>query len=113
MDRLTFYRDALQHCVSEYERLYRLAPEPGVEVLAIHDPDSDQYLLMRVGWSHEKRIRTTYLHVRLHDGKIWIEEDWTEEGIATDLLRAGVPASDIVLAFHPPELRDLTEFASA
>ena len=42
-----------------------------------------------------------------------IEEDWTEEGIATDLLEAGVPHEDIVLAFHPPEKRPLTDFAVA
>ena len=45
-------------------------------------------------------------------GKIWVEVDETEEGIATQFLRAGVPREDIVLAFHPPELRHLTEFAA-
>ncbi len=42
-----------------------------------------------------------------------IEEDWTEGGIATDLLEAGVPKEDIVLAFHPPKMRPYTEFAVA
>ena len=36
-----------------------------------------------------------------------------KEGIADELVRAGVPKSDIVLAFQPPELRHLTEFAVA
>ncbi len=49
----------------------------------------------------------------LKDGKIWIEEDRTEDGIATDLLQAGVSCEDIVLAFHPPRLRQFTEFATA
>ncbi len=59
------------------------------------------------------------VHIRIKNHKIWIEEDWTEEGIATDLLNAGVPQSDIVLAFHPlsdaygGKLRALTEFATA
>ena len=30
----------------------------------------------------------------------------------TELLNAGVPQSDIVLAFHPPSERALTEFAT-
>jgi hypothetical protein len=37
----------------------------------------------------------------------------TEDGIATDLLEAGVPKEDIVLAFHAPEMRPYTEFAVA
>jgi hypothetical protein len=77
------------------------------------DEEHDQYLLLKTGWSGERRMRKTFVHVRLHNGKFWIEEDWTEEGVATDLLRAGVPRDDIVLAFHPPEMRPFTEFAVA
>jgi hypothetical protein len=51
--------------------------------------------------------------VRLKDGKFWIEQDLTKEGITTELLEEGVPKEDIVLAFHAPELRPLTEFATA
>ena len=39
-----------------------------------------------------------------------IEEDWTEEGIANELMRNGVPTSDIVLAFEPPEVRKFTDY---
>lgn len=42
-----------------------------------------------------------------------IKEDWTEEGIATEFLREGVPKDDIVLAFHAPETRKYTDFAIA
>jgi len=45
--------------------------------------------------------------------KIWIEEYMTEEGIATYFLEQGVPRENIVLAFHPPFMRPLTEFAVA
>lgn len=37
----------------------------------------------------------------------------TEEEIADDLVQAGVPKEDIVLAFQPPDLRQFTEFATA
>ncbi|MEZ4707425.1 MAG: element excision factor XisI family protein [Caldilineaceae bacterium] len=43
----------------------------------------------------------------------YIEIDWTEEGIATELLAAGVPNADIVLVFHHPIVRPYTEFAVA
>ena len=60
-----------------------------------------------------RRVNRTVINLRLRDGKVWIEEDWTEQGVATDLLAAGVARDSIVLAFHPPHLREYTEFAVA
>ena len=68
---------------------------------------------MTVGWAEQRRIRGTTVYVRIRNDKFWIEEDWLENGITTDLLNAGVPKEDIVLAFQPPEMRPLTEFAVA
>jgi hypothetical protein len=70
-------------------------------------------MVFRVGWWKRERVSSATLFARLDNGKIWIEEDWTEEGLATDLLEAGVPNEDIVLAFHHPEIRVLSEFAMA
>ena len=53
------------------------------------------------------------IHIRLKDGKIWVEEDWTEEGVAADLLQKGITREEIVLAFHPPQVRQYTEFVVA
>ncbi len=85
----------------------------GIEVQRVFDEVTDNYLLVYVGWNKNQRVEQTALHVRLKDDKIWIEADETEEGIAMALVRAGVPRQDIVLAFHPPELRHLSDFASA
>ena len=46
---------------------------------------------MSVDWVNQKRINNTHVHIRIKNEKIYIEEDWTEEGIATELLREGVP----------------------
>ncbi|MFM6201853.1 MAG: element excision factor XisI family protein, partial [Dolichospermum sp.] len=43
--------------------------------------------------------------------KIWIQYDDTEEGIANDLIAAGVPKEDIVLGFRHPRIRPFTNFA--
>lgn len=77
------------------------------------DETNDHYLLLNLGWKERRRIWGTSLHVRIRDGKFWIEEDGLEEGFATDLLEAGVPKEDIVLAFHHPKMRPHTEFAVA
>ena len=69
--------------------------------------------MMRVGWRGETRVRRPLFYLRLKNNKIWIEEDWTKEGIAHELVLAGVPHADIVLAFQPPAMRSETEFAAA
>jgi hypothetical protein len=51
--------------------------------------------------------------LRIKDGKIRVEEDWTDAPIVEDLIEAGVPKEDIVLAFHPPEPQSLTTYAIA
>jgi hypothetical protein len=49
--------------------------------------------------------------VEIKDGKIWIERDGTEIVVANELVEAGVPKTDIVLAFYAPYRRLYTEFA--
>jgi hypothetical protein len=66
-----------------------------------------------VGWDGERRIHGCLVHVDLIDGKIWIQWDGTEESIAADLERAGIPKEHIVLGFRPPELRLYTGYAVA
>jgi hypothetical protein len=51
------------------------------------------------------------LHLDIKDGKIWIQHDGTEEGIAKALVELGVSKPDIVLAFHDPSMRKYTGFA--
>jgi XisI protein len=43
--------------------------------------------------------------------KIWIHRDGLEDGIANELVKAGIPKTQIVLGFHPPNIRPYTEFA--
>lgn len=115
MDKLINYRTLLKRLFSELAELLNKqhsVKDTGVIAQCVFDEERDQYLLLKVGWSGKQRIRCTTLYVRLWNDKFWIEEDMTEEGIATDLLKAGVPKDDIVLAFQPPEARRFTEFAT-
>lgn len=54
--------------------------------------------------------KALFFDMRLKEGKIWIEVDGTEGGVAYDLLRAGVQKEDIVLGFLHPNRRKLVEF---
>lgn len=89
-----------------------LEPLP-YELALIFDDEHQQYLVHTIGWQHNKRFLTTILHVVIRNGKLWIEEDWTEEGIATYFLERGVPNEQIVLGFQAPAMRPYTEFAVA
>jgi hypothetical protein len=111
MDKLSHYQNLVKNFLTEYANLMNSQPVPDLETVLSFDDDHGQYMLLKVGWPQGRRIRHTLLHVAIHNNKIWIEEDLTEDGIATYLLEQGVPNQDIVLAFHPPEMRPFTEFA--
>ena len=112
MDRLKRYRQIVQEVLREYHQINEKSGSTIESALAF-DEVQDQYLLLLMGWRKDERIKSVMIHIRLKDDKIWIEEDWTEDGVATDLLQKGIPREDIVLAFHPPHVRQYTEFASA
>ena len=52
------------------------------------------------------------MHVELRDGKFWVQQDGTQDGIAMDLVNAGVPKERIVLAFPRLSRWKDTEFAA-
>jgi hypothetical protein len=113
MDRQLAFGEIIKRGMSDYCESVNRGRKNDIEAMCAFDDDAGQYLLVRVGWDGKRRFRQIVLHVRLHNGKIWIETDDTEDGFATELLKAGVPHSDIVLAFHPPQLRQYTDFAVA
>jgi len=99
--------------LTEKEARYRPFTPNGTRQFCAFDTERDQYLLLNTGWNGTKRLHGATLYLRIEDGQIWIEEDWTEEGIAAELIAQGVPREDIVLGFQPPTIRAETEFAAA
>ncbi len=88
--------------------------DDGVSVYElVFDRRHDRYLLVEAGWENGYRIYGTLLHVDIKDGNLWIQHDGTEDGIADELVTAGIPKERIVLAFRPASLRAHTEFAAA
>jgi hypothetical protein len=111
MDKLENYRNIVEKIISEYAAIPYVYGE--IERRTMFDREKDSYLLYIVGWNNRGRIHGINIHIDIINGKIYIQHDGTEDGIATDLERMGVPKSDIVLAFHAPELRKYTEYAVA
>jgi len=113
MDKLTDYPKLIKRILTEYVELRNRRPNPGIETFLIIDEEKANYIWMSLGWQNGERVTDMTVYVRVRDGKFGIEEDWTEDGIAIDLVHAGVPKEDIVLAFHEPKMRQYTEFAIA
>jgi hypothetical protein len=108
MDKIDRYRDIVRRVIEEYAS-YK--PSHGqIDTEAVIDRDRDHYEVMQVGWDRHRRVHGSVIHLDIIDGKIWIQYDGTNWPVADELLAAGVPKEDIVLAFHPAELRPLTGF---
>jgi hypothetical protein len=109
MDKLVSYRQYIRQLLEEYRQH---TPSYGdIQLEAIVDPVQDHYQLMSIGWHNQQRIHGCILHIDIRDGKIWIQHDGTEEGLANRLVEFGVPKDDIVLGFQSPFKRRYTEFA--
>jgi hypothetical protein len=107
------YREIIKSLLRERENLARPSLPEGLEVTCLFDDATAQYALFSIGWMQEERVSGATLLLRIKDGKIRVEEDWTDAPIVDDLIAAGVPKEDIVLAFHPPEVRSSTDYAVA
>ena len=92
--------------LNKYQSILQQIVEKHAKVMA-----SDRQ--MDVGWDHAGRAHDIVFHLRIKDGKVWIEWDGIEYGIAHDLLEAGIPKEDIVMAFYEPTPQPLTELVAA
>jgi len=90
-----------------------LEPSYGkIDTEVIFDDALGHYEFMQSGWVGDRRVHGSALHIDLKYGKIWIQHDGTERGVAEEFMQAGVPAQHLVLAFHAPDQRRHTPFAT-
>ncbi|MDJ0727939.1 MAG: XisI protein [Prochloraceae cyanobacterium] len=88
-----------------------LGEDDRVKIELIFDREKKHYLLVETGWENEYRIYGTLIHIDIIDGKIWIQQDGTESGIADELVTMGIPKKSIVLGYKSLNRRKITEFA--
>ncbi|MDA0243505.1 MAG: element excision factor XisI family protein [Chloroflexi bacterium] len=106
MDSLREYRPLIERLLADYMEFF--GEDDQVETVGIIDQSATNYLLLELGWQHPQRIYNVIFHVRLHNGRIHVEQDWTREGIAHQLLEAGVPQDLLVLGYQDPDIQSLT-----
>ena len=103
------YQEIIEKVIADYTDF--LGDDENVQIELVFDKSRDRYLLIETGWENGRRIYGTLLHLDIINGKIWIQQDGTEEGIATELVALGVPKDRIVLGFKSLQRRQITEFA--
>jgi hypothetical protein len=109
MEKITLYRNYIKEVIKRHSTPSAYGDS---EVQHISDTENDHYQLVHTGWFETERLYGCIMHLDIKDGKIWIQYDGTETGIADELAELGVPKEDIVLAYHPPYKRPYTGFAS-
>jgi hypothetical protein len=108
MATINEYRRYIQQLLTEHAKLVW---DNRIQAEIIFDTERDRYQLVYVGWRDSKRVYGVVLHVDIIDGKIWVQQDGTEVGIANKLVELGVSKEDIVLGIDPPKMRHYTDFA--
>jgi len=111
MDNITHYRHIIRELIQRYAQYHPACGEVQIEV--IFDETNDHYELMYAGWNGPYRIHGSVPHIDIRQEKVWIQYDGTEDGIAEEFVKAGIPRDRIVLAFKPPDIRSHTDFAVA
>ncbi len=103
------YREIIEKVLKDYADF--LGNDEDVQVELVFDIERNRYLLVEAGWQNGYRIYGTLLHIDIQGNKLWIQHDGTEEGIAVELVAAGIPKEQVVLGFRTLEQRKHTEFA--
>ena len=110
-DRLDIWRDIIERVLTDYAAIPYSYSQ--VKKETVFDRAQDRYLILIVGWEGHRYEHGCTIHIDIIDGKVWIQRDGTEDGIALELENAGIPKTSIVLGFKPPEVRPMTGYAIA
>lgn len=111
MDTLDHYRHLIRTVLYPYTQI--TYANLNLRNLAAFDPHTDQYAILSEGWEGSRHHHGCLIHIEIREGKVWVQRDGTEDGIANELVNAGIPKTEIVLGFQEPNVRPHTGFAVA
>ncbi|MBP0028379.1 XisI protein [Roseofilum sp. Guam] len=109
LEKLDRYGSYIEDILNNYANISYSNAE--ITNIPIVDRERHHFLLVSEGWQGKRRIHRTLAHLEIRNEKIWIHFDGMAESAVEQLLTVGVPKEDIVLAFHPPHVRGLGDFA--
>ena len=103
---IPLYQQCIKTLLSQYESPQ--AEDAAIELIC--DDERMRYLVLRVGWRHQKRIYLCLLHIDIIDDTVIIQCNNTEDKVASELVQLGIPKDKIGLGFLPPAVRSDAEF---
>ena len=110
MEKLKRYQTIVQDLLTAYAQT---KPAYGdYEANTIFDTARGHYLLLHMGWHHKRWVHHPVIHLDIRENKIWIFRNDTEHDLGQILVEKGVPKQDIVIGFHPPHIRQYTDYAA-
>ncbi|BAZ02368.1 XisI protein-like protein [Tolypothrix tenuis PCC 7101] len=111
MDKIAKYRESIQKLLTCYA--HDDVDDKDIETLLIFDTERDHYQWMNVGWQEFDRIYRCVIHFDIKNGKIWLQQNLTDQNPAEELVKMGIPKEDIVLGLQPPYKRQYTDYGVA
>lgn len=102
---IDFYKQCIKNLLSEYESL----ETEHSKVALLFDDERMSYMAVRLGWFGQKRIHLCLVHIDLEDDIIIFQCNNTEDMLATELIKMGVPKEKIRLGFLPAEVQMFLE----
>jgi hypothetical protein len=111
MDKVKNYEAAILSILNEYTKI-KYANVVGENQL-IADKENHRYQVITIGWEGNRFVHDCPMHFDIINGKIWVQQNMTEWEVGEMLEEQGVPKSDIVAGFLPPELREYSKYAVA
>lgn len=111
MDKITKYRECIQTLLTRYAS--DDVSDNEIEVQLVFDTQRDHYQWLNVGWLSLTRVYRCVIHFDIKDGKIWLQQNLTDQNPAEELVKMGVQREDIVLGLQPPYKRQYTDYGVA
>ena len=109
--KLKKYETAILDILSEYAKIKYQNIEGGNQLFV--DKTNHRYQVVTMGWEDDIFIHDCPMHFDIINDKIWVQQNNTEWEVGDMLAERGVPKSDIVVGFLPPDLRQYSKYAVA
>lgn len=109
MADLNHYRNCILQILAEHAE--NISATEDMEAQIIKDWEGEHYQLLHIGWHNHHRIFGVVMHFDIKDSKVWLQWNGTEEEVGERLIKMGIPQKDIVVGFHPPYMRQYTDYA--
>ncbi|MFD2571004.1 XisI protein [Spirosoma soli] len=113
MEKIDHYRQSILAILNDYLHIIPVNLQD-VENQLIIDTERNHYQFVSIGWDKKAFSYAIIYHFDIKpDGKIRIQVNNTDRDVAEELEQMGVPKSDIVIGFQPPQYRQYTGYAVA